>query len=318
MKYNQLLEKRLYLLKILLHLLYNLIPIGEIVIHYFEIIIKLTRFPLSAAIAFSALAGFFIHNQGLCTAVLPVFAGVFFLSCGASALNQYQERETDRFMERTQNRPIPARLISPLFALIISAILAAAGLAMLYFTSPTAFWLGAFNLFWYNAVYTPLKLKTRFVVLIGALTGAIPPLIGWTASGGSIFSPTILFVALFMYLWQVPHFLLLALKYSGEYKAAGFPALSKAPNHENIKWIIFIWLMWTSLSTFFFPLFHILTNGFIIAALLIINGWVILYFYRMLISRHNTLNFSFAFRFIHVYQSIVLMILILGRLLPNG
>ena len=191
-------------------------------------ILQLTRVYLSLAIAFSALLGFFMHTCMLNSQAFFIFAGIYLISGSASALNQFQEKDFDVHMERTKNRPLPAKKIKPADALIISAVLGLSGLSIIFFTvSRLSFFLALFNFFWYNMAYTPLKRKTGFAVMIGALTGAIPPVIGWTAAGGKLFDPEIIFIAFFMYMWQIPHFLLLLLKFGSDYEKAGLPSLIK-------------------------------------------------------------------------------------------
>jgi protoheme IX farnesyltransferase len=174
--------------------------------------------------------------------------------------------------------------------------------------------LGVFNLFWYNAVYTPLKRMTSFVVLIGAVTGAIPPMMGWTAAGGDVLSPNILFIAFFMFLWQIPHFYLLLLKFGKEYEAAGFPSILSAISEKQMKTVIFVWIVSTSVSTLFFPLYHIISGNFLIICLLMLNVALIYYFYRIVFHKAFELNLSFAFRSLYLYQVIVLVMLMIEAL----
>ncbi len=153
-------------------------------IRQLKIFLKLTRINMSTAIAFSALAGYIIYKHSLDLRAFSVFLGVLFLAGAATALNQYQERVLDALMTRTLDRPLPSKQMTPQSAVIIAILLGLTGSAVLYFlTTPITAVLGLFNIVWYNAVYTPLKRRTSFVVLIGAVTGAIPPIMGWTAAG---------------------------------------------------------------------------------------------------------------------------------------
>jgi len=179
---------------------------------------SLLRLNLSLIVSCSALTGFVCFGHAIDLDAWAAFAGVFFLACAASALNQYQEREFDALMDRTKKRPLPMRQISGTSVLAMTFFFGLAGASILYFgTSPVAALLGIITLLWYNGVYTPLKRKTRFAVLVGALTGALPPLIGYTAAGGPIISACLV-ISLFMFLWQVSHVLVLLVKYGRNMK----------------------------------------------------------------------------------------------------
>src|SRR5512138_876629 len=123
-----------------------------------KLIFRLTRFNMSAAIAFSAVAGYLFFNKGFDWTVLAVFTGVLLLAGSATALNQFQERNQDALMERTRDRPLPTGELTPGSALLFSAIMGFCGLIILFFfTNPLTALLGAANMAWYNGVYTPLK-----------------------------------------------------------------------------------------------------------------------------------------------------------------
>lgn len=274
-------------------------------------ILSLTRFSLSVAIAFSAMAGQLLYAHSFTRVSLYTFLGVTLLSMGASALNQYQERFLDAKMGRTMHRPLPSGTIKPNQALMMVSLLVIAGTLLLFFTTTlTATLLGIFNLFWYNLVYTPLKTRNQFVLLVGALTGAIPPMIGWTASGGDPFSVTIVAVAFFMFLWQIPHFWLILLKYGKEYEAAGFTPISFIALGKHIKPILFIWVIGTSASTLFFPVLHIVSNIPMIIALLIMNIGLISLFYSYLFNKNPRVSLRSAFGSIYLYQVIILIVLV--------
>jgi protoheme IX farnesyltransferase len=169
--------------------------------HWVKIILELTKFRISLLAIFSASAGFILAKQGLSGEITMPIIGVFCLASGSCALNQYQERENDQRMKRTGGRPIPSKRLLSSTALKISLGCVFFGGLILYFGANwIALALGAFALFWYNGVYTPLKRKTAFAVIPGALIGSIPPMLGWVSGGGYLFGPKILAVAFFFFL----------------------------------------------------------------------------------------------------------------------
>lgn len=275
----------------------------------------LTRLTLSMAIGFSAVAGQLLCHHSFTWCTLSTFIGVVLLAGSASALNQYQERHIDAKMGRTHNRPLPSGVMKPLSALIIATIFGASGFFLLVFTTTwIAALLGIFNLLCYNLVYTPLKRKYSFTLLIGALTGAVPPMIGWCASGGYIFDTQIIPIALFMFLWQIPHFWLILNKYGKEYEEAGFGPLSLIIRGGNKKAILFVWVLGTSISTILFPYFHIVSSLSLVIILLLINVFLIYFFFRFLFESKPAISPGSAFRTIYLYQVSILVILIVSAI----
>jgi protoheme IX farnesyltransferase len=152
--------------------------------------------------------------------------GTLLLGGGAGALNQYAERSFDRLMRRTEKRPLPAGRLKPNHVLSFGILTSFAGLLILFlglnFLTGV---LGTATFLLYVLVYTPLKRKTWTATLVGAVPGALPPVMGWTAAGGTLDpSAGILFVILF--LWQIPHFLSLAWMYRKDYARAGYKMLT--------------------------------------------------------------------------------------------
>lgn len=157
---------------------------------------------------------------------LHAILGTSLLAAGASALNQWWERDLDALMKRTASRPIPAGILSPITVLAFGVVVSIVGLAWLAFLVNllTAF-LGAITLAVYVFAYTPLKQTTELNTWVGAIPGAIPPLMGWTAATGQLGAGGwALFAILFF--WQLPHFMAIAWLYRDEYSRAGFRMLS--------------------------------------------------------------------------------------------
>lgn len=238
--------------------------------------------------------------------------GVFLLAGGAGALNQFQERKYDVLMPRTKHRVLPQKKLTPMEALLISSIAIILGFLSLYFFCgiiPAL--LGLFNLVWYNIVYTNLKIITPFAVVPGSLTGAVPAFIGWTAAGGYILDVDIIFIGGFLFIWQIPHFWLLLLKYDDEYSKAGFPSIHKTLSKESLKHIIYIWIFASSLVSFMYLLFSSNHSSILLISILILNVWLIITFAKLSFSKMIELNFKRAFVSINVYMIIFLAVLVI-------
>jgi len=147
---------------------------------------------------------------------------------GAAALNQWVERDLDALMERTQDRPLPARRMTPRDGLALGLMFSMAGVFCLaFFVNLLAAALAALTIISYVWLYTPLKRISTLNTLVGAIPGALPPLIGWSAASGGIqFGGVILFMILWF--WQMPHFMAIAWMYREDYARAGFKMLSVA------------------------------------------------------------------------------------------
>jgi heme o synthase len=199
----------------------------------------LIRFKLSVSVAFSTLVAYFLATEHISLSPFFLFTAIFLLASGASALNQIQERKHDAKMLRTHLRPIPNGTISLRTSWIISLAFMISGLVCLFvFGTLLSLLLGIFSLLWYNLLYTGLKRITAFAMVPGTLTGVIPIMIGWEAAGGKLSDQNFMFICLFMIVWQLPHFILLMLRYREDYKKAGFPALTDKYSIRSVKDII--------------------------------------------------------------------------------
>ena len=200
---------------------------------------ELSKFGIVLLVLVSAGAGFMLRaplgpefpwSQGLL-----VLAGVMLLSCGASALNQVQERGRDGLMARTAGRPLPSGRLSHAQGLAFSIVAIVTGAAVLWLgVGPMAGILGLIASGFYNGVYTPwLKPNSPFAAVPGAIPGAIPPVIGWVAGGGHIADAGAVILFGILFLWQMPHFWALSLRYRADYAAGGFPMVSERVGVEG-------------------------------------------------------------------------------------
>ena len=189
--------------------------------------VALAKPRLNVLVVFSALAGYTMAGGDLARvhSVLWMLIGTGLVAGSASAFNQILERDADALMRRTRMRPLPDGRIPASEALALATLLAGAGLLILALgVNRLSALVAVSTLASYAIVYTPLKRRTSFATVIGAIPGALPPVIGWTAASGSLSQGTwVLFSIVF--LWQLPHFLAIAWIYRDDYARAGFPML---------------------------------------------------------------------------------------------
>jgi protoheme IX farnesyltransferase len=189
--------------------------------------LELTKPRITLMVVLTALVGFVMGSgpQVSTAALLAVGAGVAFVASGASVLNMVMERDTDAKMKRTRERPLPVGRLGVSEALGFGLLLTAIGLLELHLlcgalSAAVAFATWASYLF----AYTPLKRRTSLSTLVGAVPGALPPVIGWAAARGSLDPPAALLFAI-LFLWQIPHFLAIAWIYRDDYARGGLPML---------------------------------------------------------------------------------------------
>jgi protoheme IX farnesyltransferase len=239
---------------------------------------------------------------------------VYLLASGASAMNQVQESRTDALMERTKFRPIPNGDISHGMGLTISIILIISGALILFiFTPLVCLMLGLFNIIWYNILYTSLKFKSAFAIIPGALSGVIPVFIGWTAAGSNILDPQVIILGFFLYIWQIPHFWLLIIKYGKEYESAGLSSLSALFSEEKLKNLIFIWLISSVVAALFLPFFNIVDHPVVVIIFTLMNIWLMIYFSLSVFFKKIPFSFRPAFIQINIFQVLIMLLLITDK-----
>jgi len=196
-------------------------------------LLTLTKARLSLLVVITTFVGFCMASGPHLDWVLLLhtIGGTTLAAAAAAALNQWMESHVDRLMERTRHRPLPAGRMKPHNALWFGVLLGAAGVVWLALTAGTlSAALAAATIIIYLLLYTPLKRRTAWCTIVGAISGAIPPVIGWTAAQPSQndlgAGAWILFGILFT--WQMPHFLAIAWMYRDEYAQAGFVMLKRA------------------------------------------------------------------------------------------
>lgn len=239
--------------------------------------------------------------------------GVCLIGGGANAFNMVIERKFDAQMKRTSGRPLPTGGLSWPAAFLCALAMSLAGMLILWFkTTPLAGLLGFVTLGTYVLIYTPLKRVTSLNTLVGAIPGALPPLIGYAACAGEL-GPIIWFLAALLFIWQIPHFLAISWLYREDYRAAGFSMLSVVDDDSGLMTgrqiivsaaaLLPVSLAPTVLghaSVIFFAVAFVLSLGFFILSLAMMRGC------REAPAR-------MIFRYSIFYLSVLMMTLVIDR-----
>jgi len=274
----------------------------------FKLLMELSKVKITFAVAFTTIAGYLLAKGSFDTGLILPTIGIFLLACGSSALNHYQDSDRDKLMLRTKNRPIPSGRISRSKTLVVATLLSAAGAFLVYMGSNlVGLALGLLALIWYNAIYTPMKRKTAYAVVPGSIIGAIPPIVGWVAGGGYVTDPQVILLAFFFFIWQVPHFWLLMLKYGKEYIEAGYPSITQVYSEKSIRYMIFLWTLATAATALMLPLFGIIETSLFTIILLLSVIWLI-YIFSGILRNQNT-KFNPFFYFMRINYFVLAMII---------
>jgi protoheme IX farnesyltransferase len=189
--------------------------------------IALTKPRLNFLVVVTSAAGYYLGSESPLSLwpMTQAVAGTALVAGGAAVLNQVYERDTDALMPRTVGRPLPDHRVTPGDATVFGVALSIAGVVLLALgTNLLAALLALATLVIYLLIYTPMKRRSPAATLVGAVPGALPPLIGWAAAHGAVTAGGwILFTIVF--LWQIPHFMAIAWMYRDDYQRAGFPML---------------------------------------------------------------------------------------------
>jgi protoheme IX farnesyltransferase len=199
----------------------------------FKTFSSLTKFGIVIFVLLTGLAGYATGYQVEVPFdwkhLITFLGGLYFLSSGSLALNQVQEYKLDQKMPRTKNRPIASGKLTPAAGLILSVALLFCGLNLLHQLSPMAGYVSMVSVILYNGFYTYIwKPKWIFAAVPGAIPGALPITIGYAVNNQNIFNSDSIYLFLIMFLWQMPHFWTLAIKYKEDYRLGGIPTLPTA------------------------------------------------------------------------------------------
>lgn len=232
---------------------------------------RLFRWRLAAMNGVAAVAGYALFPSAPDAGMAAgLFSGVALMAAGASALNQYRERDLDKLMLRTCNRPLPTGALAPASVAAIGSGCALAGFLLLLEAAGVGPALMAAGvLLWYLGVYTPLKRRTSLALAVGGLCGAATPLIGWSAAGGSPAELPPLHLAALLYLWQVPHFWLLQRRHADDYRRGGIPLFDPAARGLNPTPFFLLWMLALICTALMLPAFGLVGRGTSLACVLL-------------------------------------------------
>ena len=216
-----------------------------------KIFTSLTKARLALSVVFSSVAGYFLAVDVFdFNKLILLVVGGYTIVGASNSFNQIIEKDKDALMDRTKNRPLPAKEITTQNAFWISVFLTLIGLLCLYFINYKTAFFAAISVFLYTCVYTPLKPITPLSVFVGAIPGAIPFMLGWVAATGSFgIEPGTLFMIQFF--WQFPHFWALGWMLDDDYKKAGFIMLPTGNRDKSTALQIILYIIWMMIISVF-------------------------------------------------------------------
>jgi heme o synthase len=283
----------------------------------FKDYLELSKLKIMIPVSLTGFTGYFIFCPIFSVEILVVSFGILLLAISATVLNQIQEVDLDIKMNRTHDRPLPARKIKLQHALFFFLFNLTAGTVLIYLAGNlTAVLLGLITVSLYSGIYTYLKRLTAFAVVPGAVTGALPPLIGWVAAGGGVWDKSIIFVEFLFFIGQVPHFWLIILKYGEEYEKAGIPSITSLLSRPQINRLTFSWVMVSVISAMFLCYFEIIRTGLIIGILLASSFIVIWQFSDLLKIREDNFSCRKYLILLNSYYLLILLLLVSDRIMP--
>jgi heme o synthase len=281
------------------------------------LLLELSKWRVSLFAGLCAACGYSMVMPYNGKALALIAGAVFMLSSGALILNQLQEKDRDALLERTRNRPVPSGRCSPQAALIISLIFitASLGIVISYYSMAT-FFACLFSLFFYNALYTPLKRVSHFAIIFGAFAGALPPLIGWLAAGRIIPDFEISALIFFLYLWQFPHFWLHCLYSRNDYENNDIHSIASVFSDNQLRRIILIWTLAMGVASLFLTLCTI-ERWALSAVLLAITVISIGKTVKTLLWERGEKQLRAAFALSMYYGIIIVFLLIINQVVRN-
>ncbi len=212
-----------------------------------SIIKEITKFRLTISVVFSSFISYLLGAAEVnYIQLFYLISGGILIVSSSNIFNQIIERDLDKLMKRTQNRPLPKNEITPIAALFLAIVTSVIGLIFMYLINIKVAILAALSIFLYTAVYTPMKLISPFSVFIGAIPGAFPFMIGWVAATNHI-GIEALTLFLMQFFWQFPHFWSIGWSQSSDYEKAGFKMLPTGKKDKSTSAQILFYCIWAVL-----------------------------------------------------------------------
>ena len=209
-----------------------------------QIINELTKFRLTLSVVFSSFISYFLGSESINFIDLTyLLTGGILIVSSSNIFNQIIERDLDKLMNRTKNRPLPKNKIKINTALLLAITTGVLGIVLMYLINIKVAILAAVSIFMYTAIYTPMKLVSPLAVFIGAIPGAFPFMIGWVAATNEIGIEAIT-LFLMQFFWQFPHFWSIGWSQSDDYKKAGFKMLPTGKKDKSTSAQILFYSIW--------------------------------------------------------------------------
>ena len=282
-------------------------------------LMQLTKFRLTLSVVFSSLAGYLLAANIInFSIILLLFFGGFSIVGASNIINQILEKDLDKLMSRTKNRPLPNKRVSIRVAFYFALIMIFLGIYLLNEINFRTAFFSFVSLLIYTLIYTPLKTKTPFSVFFGAIPGALPFMLGWVAHSNKFgIEPGILFMIQFF--WQFPHFWSIGWILNDDYKKAGFKMLPSGNKDKKTGLLIITYTLWMILISIT-PISDYsgtLNLGYFSSVIIIFLGLIMLYFaIDLIIKRSIKAAKKLMFSSI-IYITLVQVVYVLDKIL-NG
>ena len=256
---------------------------------------EITKAGLTVSVLFSSIAGYLLgfgtDHPFQWSVLLMLMVGGYCMVGASNAYNQVIERDIDKLMDRTKNRPVPAGRMRVASALTLAILLTIAGITLLYIINPKTAMFGAISIFLYTSVYTPLKTVTPLSVFVGAFPGAIPFMLGWVAATNDfgIEAGTLFLIQFF---WQFPHFWAIGWFLYEDYEKAGIFMLPSGKKDKSTALQIILYTVWmiiASLIPMLFPMLGVNSSFYITPitgiVVFLLGLWMLFYAVKLYKSR---------------------------------
>ncbi len=248
---------------------------------------EITKAGLAISVLFSSIAGYLLGFDSShpfdWRVLIALIIGGYCMVGASNAYNQVIEKDLDKLMDRTKNRPVPAGRMSTTAALLVATVLMIIGLALLYWINPKTSMFGAVSIFLYTCVYTPLKQMTPLSVFVGAFPGAIPFMMGWVAATGSfgIEAGTLFLIQFF---WQFPHFWAIGWFLYEDYEKAGFFMLPSGKRDTSTAFQTILYTIWLIIASLLPALGYtgqLFLSPIAAVAVLVLGLWMLFFAVRL-------------------------------------